>query len=137
MKCPMDLKSTFLSCIFNALFRDNGPCSANLANKYGQIFVEQMTNNNYFFRILFLTVGKDGSTNWKSYETERVQFLLQQSDEEEEALKKEYTEKEEASKSENERALSLLLRENDRQEALMLARQEEEERSFKLKEKPH
>ena len=71
----------------------------------------------------------------RKQQTERVQLLLQKSEEKEEALKKEYREKEEALKSENERALSLLLCENDRQEALLLAKHEEEANELQTERK--
>ena len=58
-----------------------------------------------------------------------MQLLLQQQEEKEQKLNKEFREKEEAMKAENERVLSLLLEENESQEALMLAKHEGEERA--------
>ena len=67
----------------------------------------------------------------RKHHNERVQILLQQQEEKEEALKAEYKVKEEERKTENERALSLLLEENESQEALMVAKHEGEERAAK------
>ena len=54
----------------------------------------------------------------RKHQTERVQLLLQQHEEEEQKLR-----------AENERVLSLLLQEHESQEALMLAKHEGEERA--------
>ena len=58
-----------------------------------------------------------------------MQLLLQQNEEKEQKLKREYREKEQALKAENERALALLIQDNEAQEALMVAKHDVEETS--------